>query len=89
MKTFSKESTCRSFGSLFMVYIRSSNEGEQETNYEARNESVVSKSCASHLKFRPPSRLFFEEAETPRQMIFEELEGSSTGSRALHNVRTM
>ena len=60
LKIYSKESTCRSFGSWFMVYIRSSNEGEQETNYEARNnESVVSKFCTSHLKFRPPSRFVF------------------------------
>ena len=60
LKIHSKESTCRRFGSWFMVYIRSSNEGEQETNYEARNnESVVSKFCTSHLKFRPPSRFVF------------------------------
>ncbi len=61
MKTCSKESTCRSFGSWCMVYIRSYNEGEQETNDEARNESVVSKFCTSHLKYkiglRIPSRL--------------------------------
>ncbi len=59
LKIYLKESTCRSFGSWFMVYIRSSNQGDQETNYEARNESVVSKFCTSHLKFRPPSRFFF------------------------------
>jgi hypothetical protein len=81
MKTCSKESICRSFGRC-MVYIRSSNEGEQETNDEARNESVesvVSKFCTS-LKFRPPSRFFLKRL---RQMIFQELEGS----RALHNLR--
>ena len=45
MKNCSKESTCRIFstGSLCMVYILSSDEGDQETNDEARNESVVLK----------------------------------------------
>jgi hypothetical protein len=69
-----------------MVYIRSSNEGEQETNYEARNESVVSKLCASQ-NFGRRAGFFFEEAG--HLAIFEELEGSSTGSRALLNVRTV
>jgi hypothetical protein len=35
-----------------MVYIRSSNEGEQETNDEARNESFISKlgpACGSEV----------------------------------------
>ncbi len=84
MKNCSKESTCRSFGSWCMVYIRSSNEGAQETNDEARNESVVLKVCTSHLKYLCPYLFFYiEKAETPRQMIFQERESS----RALHNVR--
>jgi hypothetical protein len=58
MKTCSKESTCRSFDSWCMVYIHSSDEGEQKTNDEASNESGVSKFCTLHLKFRPPSRFF-------------------------------
>ena len=49
MKYCSKESTCRSFSSLCMVYILTSNEGDQETNDEARNESVVLKVCTSNL----------------------------------------
>jgi hypothetical protein len=85
MKTCSKESTCRrSFVSWCIVYIRSSsNEGEQETNDEAHDESVVLKVCTSHLKISGRAGYVFEEAETPHQMIFQELEGS----RALHNAR--
>jgi hypothetical protein len=58
-----------------MVYIRSSNESEQETNDETRNESVVSKFCTSHLKFRPQSRFFFEEADDGIQSVSSKRQG--------------
>ena len=47
-----------------MVYILSSDEGDQETNDEARNESVVLKVCTSHLG---RAVFIFEEAGTPHQ----------------------
>ena len=64
MKNCSTESTCRSFSSWCMVYILSSDEGDQETNDEARNESVVLKVWTSHLG---RAGFFFEEAGTPHQ----------------------
>jgi hypothetical protein len=74
MKTCSKESTCRSFGSWCMVYIRSSNGGEQETNHEASNKTVVWN--LYFISKISACRFCFEEPETPRQTISKNLQAA-------------